>query len=314
MKPIAILYDPIFQEHNLGAGHPECPQRLEAILDAFEGLREDERYIWLEPKEASPEDIARVHAPEYIDWVRKTCAEGGGVYPALEGNLVPETYPAALKAAGAVIQACEMVWDERWDGAFCLVRPPGHHALRGSAMGFCVFNNIAVGARWLLEEKKASSVLIVDFDVHHGNGTQAAFWEEPRVSYFSTHQWPHYPGTGAENERGAGEGAGATLNVPLRSGWGDEKILEAFEDKLVPWAAERAPEILLISAGFDAHEDDPLSALKVTTEGYRRIARILKRIAREHCRGRWVITLEGGYNLEALGASARAFLEGMETD
>jgi acetoin utilization deacetylase AcuC-like enzyme len=311
MNPAGILYDPIFQKHNLGPGHPESPERLEAILRAFDDLKDDSRFIWESPIAASPEDISRVHSPEYVDWIRKNCEAGGGVYPALEGNLVPETWPAALKSAGAVIQACEQVWEKEWGGAFCLVRPPGHHAVRSSAMGFCVFNNVAVGAQWLVHEKKANSVLIVDFDVHHGNGTQDAFYDNGKVNYFSSHQWPHYPGTGLDHECGVGEGEGTTLNFPMKAGWGDEKILEGFEQKLVPWAKECEPEMLLISAGFDAHIDDPLSSLKITTDGYRQMAGILRRIADEHCERRWVITLEGGYDLKALGECARAFLEGV---
>lgn len=313
MKPVAILFDPIFLKHNLGPGHPECPDRLRAVLEALESFKQDDRFIWADPEEASADDIARVHSREYVDWIRQNCEAGGGIYPSLEGHLVPETYPAALKAAGAVIQACRNVWDRAWGGGVALIRPPGHHAVKSSAMGFCVFNNVAIGAQWLLDNTDAKSILIIDFDVHHGNGTQDAFYDDPRVAYFSAHQWPHYPGSGSEQELGVDEGEGATLNVPLRSGSGDEEMLAALNDKLVPWAQERKPEMLLISAGFDAHVDDPLSGLKVTTEGYRQIPSILKSIADEHCDGRWVMTLEGGYDLNALGESVRVFIDEMAT-
>lgn len=311
MKPIALLYHPIFLEHNLGAGHVENADRLRSVLTALEFTQDDPRFVWVEPPSAKPEDITSIHAPEYVDWIRRNCEAGGTMYPALEGNLVPETYPAAIKAAGAVIEACGRVWDGEWSGAFALVRPPGHHAVRTSAMGFCVFNNVAIGVAWLLEKREAKSILIVDFDVHHGNGTQDAFYTDGRVAYFSVHQFPHYPGSGASFERGEAEGEGATLNVPLRSGDGDKEMLAAFREKLLPWADDRKPEILLVSAGFDAHEDDPLSGLEVTTEGYRRMAETLKEISRKHCGGRWVATLEGGYNLRSLSEGVKTFIEVM---
>jgi acetoin utilization deacetylase AcuC-like enzyme len=311
MKPVAILYDPIFAEHDLGAGQPECPERLITILNALQSFRDNPRFIWEEPSAATFEDVARVHESAYIDWVCDTCAKGGAYYPALEGTLVPESYQAALKAAGAVIQASEKVWDGEWGGGFCIVRPPGHHAIKNSAMGFCVFNNIAIGARYLLDVKQAKSILIVDFDVHHGNGTQDAFYNDGRVAFFSTHQYPHYPGSGSKKETGSGEGEGATMNVPLPPGSDDGEMLLGFAEQLIPWAEKRKPEILLISAGFDAHINDPLSSLQVSTEGYRHIGQMLKAFAYKHCRGRWVAALEGGYNLASLGASVRAFLEGM---
>ncbi|MCX6639413.1 MAG: histone deacetylase [bacterium] len=314
MKPVGLIYDPIFAEHDLGPGQPECPERLISILNALASFREDDRFIWVEPPEAQVKDIARVHDPAYIDWVCDTCAKGGSYYPALEGTLVPESYPAALKAAGAVILACDRVRSGEWGGGFAIVRPPGHHAVHNSAMGFCIFNNIAIGAKYLLEVKDVKSILIVDFDVHHGNGTQDAFYSDGRVAFFSTHQFPHYPGTGSKKETGVGEGSGATLNAPLQSGSDDGEMLLAFADQLIPWAEKRKPEIFLISAGFDAHSDDPLSALQVSTEGYRHIGQLLKAFADKHCQGRWVATLEGGYNLTALGASVKAFLEGMVED
>ncbi|MFH1861249.1 MAG: histone deacetylase [bacterium] len=311
LKPIGLLYHPIFLEHDLGPGHPENPDRLKSILKELEDWREDERFIWVDPPKALAEDLTRVHSPRYVEWVRQTCESGGEFYPALEGNLTPATYEAARYAAGALIEACERVWEGDWAGGLALVRPPGHHALYTSAMGFCVFNNVAVAATWLLEKKGAKSVLIADFDVHHGNGTQDLFYADNRVSFFSIHQFPHYPGSGSAQERGAGEAVGATLNAPLKPGSGDTEFLAALREQLLPWAAERQPEMLLISAGFDAHENDPLSELRITTDGYRRAGLILKELAMQHCSGRWAATLEGGYHLKSLGESVRAFLKGM---
>jgi len=311
MKPVGLLYHPIFLEHNLGEGHPEAPGRLHAILEALEIFRNDSRFLWLEPSDAKVEDIARIHDAQYAKWVEDSCKAGGLFYPALEGMLAPASYTAALKAAGAVIEGCRRVWAGELAGAFALVRPPGHHAVRSSAMGFCIFNNIAIAAAHLLEIESVKSILIVDFDVHHGNGTQDLFYGNGQVCYFSVHQYPHYPGSGAIFERGKEEGEGATLNAPLASGSGDAEFLSAFRDLLIPWADEKRPEILLISAGFDAHRNDPLSGLRVSEEGYLQVGALLKDLAAKHCQGRWVATLEGGYHLEALGKSVKAFLAGM---
>ena len=311
MKPVSLLFHDKFLKHDLGAGHVENPERLRSILKYLDGFKDNPRFHWVTPEEATREDINRVHSLEYIDRVRDKCAAGGMLYPALEGYLVPESYSAALLAAGAVIQACQSVWDGEQSGAFALVRPPGHHAVKSSAMGFCLFNNIAIGAERLLHDRCAETILIVDFDVHHGNGTQDHFYADGRVAYCSSHQVPHYPGTGVSFERGEGDGKGATLNLPMRVNSNEEDILAAYIEKLLPWVEERKPEILLISAGFDGHILDPLSSRRVTTEGYRRIAAFLKGIANQYCGGRWAATLEGGYNLNALGESVAAFVDEM---
>ena len=193
--------------------------------------------------------------------------------------------------------------DNQVDQVFCAVRPPGHHAEANRAMGFCLFNNVAIAARYIQERHGLQRILIIDWDVHHGNGTQHAFEEDPSIIFFSTHQYPHYPGTGAENERGQGKGEGTTINVPMYSGQGDEVYREVFQKVLVPAADAFKPEFVLISAGFDAHEDDPLASMAITTKGYGELTRIVSDIANIHCHGRIVACLEGGYNLQALASS-----------
>ena len=209
---------------------------------------------------------------------------------------------------GAVTQAVDRIIDDTLDAAFCAVRPPGHHALADRAMGFCLFNNVAIGARYAQQRHALSRILIVDWDVHHGNGTQAIFYDDPSVLYFSTHQYPFYPGTGARAETGRGAGAGFTINVPLPAGAGDAELIRAFQEELLPRALTFKPQLILISAGFDAHRDDPLAGLAVTEAGYAELTRIVRGIAEACCRGRIVSVLEGGYNLLALGRSVEAHL------
>jgi acetoin utilization deacetylase AcuC-like enzyme len=192
--------------------------------------------------------------------------------------------------------------------AFCAVRPPGHHATADRSMGFCLLNNVAIAARYIQKRHKLPKVLVVDWDVHHGNGTQEMFYADPSVFYFSVHRYPFYPGTGSAEQHGAGKGKGATLNVPLPAGSGDREFLRAFSEKLVPAAGQYHPDFVLVSAGFDAHRDDPLGGMRVTTEGFAEMTRIVKRIAEEHCQGRLVSVLEGGYDLDGLAASVAAHL------
>jgi acetoin utilization deacetylase AcuC-like enzyme len=223
----------------------------------------------------------------------------------------PKSFDAALRAAGAAIYAVDQVMSGAAGNAFCAVRPPGHHALRNKAMGFCLFNNVAIAARYVQKKHGLAKVLIVDWDVHHGNGTQAAFYDDPTVLYFGVHQWPFYPGTGAADEKGEGRGLGTTVNVPLPAGSGDREFQRAFEEALEPAARAFRPDFVLISAGFDAHEGDTLGRMKVSTEGYARLTRIVRRIADPSARGRIVSVLEGGYNLDALAASVEAHLRAL---
>jgi acetoin utilization deacetylase AcuC-like enzyme len=221
----------------------------------------------------------------------------------------PKSYEAALYAAGGVLVAVEAVMKGEVDNAFALVRPPGHHAIHDRAMGFCIFNNVAIAAKFALSKFNLSRVLIADFDVHHGNGTEDAFYADPEVLYFSTHQYPFYPGTGWMDETGTGEGEGTTVNFPMAAGWGDEEYLRAFNEVLVPVARRFQPQLILVSAGFDAHWADQLANMKVTITGFAQMAMILKELAAELCQGRLVFTLEGGYNLRVVAFSIKAIFD-----
>jgi acetoin utilization deacetylase AcuC-like enzyme len=300
MSRTGLVYHPDYLLHDTGPGHFERAARLEAIMD---GLHRSPLYpdlIPIEPRPAPLEAIERVHSPEYVRHVREVC-EGG--YDYLDSPDTPvsrRSYHAALLAAGGVLAAADAVMSGRIDNAFCAVRPPGHHAERSQGMGFCLFNNVAVAARHLQAVHGLSRILVVDWDVHHGNATQHTFEDDADVFYFSVHQWPLYPGTGARSERGAGHARGATLNAPMGPGSGDEEYLRIIRNELMPAADEFAPEFVLISAGFDAHQDDPLSATRVTSRGYGRMTRCILEIAARSCRGRSVSMLEGGYHLPAL--------------
>jgi len=266
-------------------------QRVEAagLLAAFE---------LHEPEPLAPEDTLTVHSEAHLENVRRSCESAPR---AIDGDtsVSAGSWDAALRAAGGIVQACERVREREWSRAFCAVRPPGHHAERERAMGFCLFNNVALAAA-RLRSAGIERVAIVDWDVHHGNGTQHLFETDPSVFYASLHQWPLYPGTGALEERGRGDGEGATLNCPLPAGAGDADWLRAFETRVLPALDDFRPGFVLVSAGFDAHRLDPLAGTSLTIEAYREMTRALLRVADEHAGGRFVSVLEGGYHLEAL--------------
>ncbi len=300
----AYVYDPIFLEHNL-PGHPENRERLVVTMRLLEEQGVSGKMHLLSATPISVERLTTVHSPDYIDMVRQMAERGGGHLDP-DTYVSPRSYQAALLAVGGLVQAVEAVLDGEVDNAFALVRPPGHHALPRRGMGFCIFNNVAVAARLALRERKLSRVLIVDFDVHHGNGTQEVFYKEADVFYFSTHQYPHYPGTGQWQEIGQGEGKGYTANVPLPGGVGDEGYKRIFDEFLYPLAERYRPQLILVSAGYDAHWDDPLAAIMLSVAGYARLARTLKDMADDLCGGQIVFTLEGGYNLEVLSHAVLA--------
>ena len=294
----AYCYDPLSREHDL-PGHPEGRARLDSVLEALaeQGLLARMDHVPARPVEAGL--LEAVHEARYIAQVRRLAEAGGGFLDA-DTYVAGRSYEAALLAAGGAAELVRAVAAGRAHNAIALVRPPGHHALAGRGMGFCLFNNIAVAARCALDELGMARVLIVDWDVHHGNGTQAAFYDSPQVLFFSTHEYPFYPGTGDWGENGSGAGRGYTVNVPLPPGAGDNGFRRICDELLLPLARRYRPELILVSAGYDAHWNDPLAGLHLSLAGYWQMARTVVAMAGELCGGRLVVVLEGGYNLEVL--------------
>ncbi len=303
MAKTGFVYHQDYLQHDMGFGHPESPDRLRAIMARLEASGLLARVTRIDPIEASDEAITRVHTSAYLTQLKALAPREGRASLDPDTSMSPGSLRAAYVAAGGAMAAADAIMAGRVDNAFCALRPPGHHAERDRAMGFCLFNNVAVAARHLQRRHGIGRVLIVDWDVHHGNGTQQTFYSDPSVLFFSTHQYPHYPGTGRATEQGEGKGEGLTVNVPMSSGEGDEEYREVFETILVPAADSFKPEFVMISAGFDAHRDDPLAGMALTEEGYGVLSRIVLDIAHRHCRGRVLSCLEGGYNLNALSAS-----------
>jgi len=301
-----FVYDEVYLRHHTGVGHPERPERLSAILRRLEKTGLLDRTVRLKPAPAEEKWLTAVHAPEYVEHVRRSCQGGARFLDSMDTPVSKDSFAAAETAAGGVLAAVDAVVEGKVRNAFCAVRPPGHHATRNRAMGFCLLNNVAIAARYAQQKHKLAKVLIVDWDVHHGNGTQAAFDDDPTVFYFSIHQYPFYPGTGSADERGRAKALGTKLNVPLPAGSGDREYKKAFEEKLRPAALAFKPDLVLISAGFDAHEHDLLGGMKVSTQGFAELTRTLKQIAQECCGGRLVSVLEGGYNLDGLADCAEA--------
>lgn len=303
MARTGLVYHQDYLQHDMGFGHPESPDRLRAIMAKLEAVGLLARVTSIEPAKASDEAITQVHTQSYLAQLKTLAPAEGRASLDPDTSMSPGSLQAAYLAAGGAMAAADAIMVGRVDNAFCAVRPPGHHAERDRAMGFCLFNNVAIAARHLQRRHGIERVIIVDWDVHHGNGTQHTFYNDPSVLFFSTHQSPHYPGTGRATEQGEGKGLGLTVNVPMSPGEGDDAYREVFETILVPAADAFQPEFVIISAGFDAHRDDPLAGMALTEEGYEALSRIVLGVARRHCRGRVLSCLEGGYNLTALSAS-----------
>jgi len=301
MKRTGVVYHPDYLKHKTGYFHPESPERLLACLKALKDSEYADKLHTVDPTPATVDQVAYVHELNYIETVEKSSETG--MMLDYDTVISKDSFNIALLAVGGALRAADAIIDGQIDNAFGLIRPPGHHATPNKGMGFCLFNNIAITARYLQKERDISKVLIVDWDLHHGNGTQEVFYDDDSVFYFSVHQFPYYPGTGAKEERGIGDGLEFTLNVPMQEFSSTEDYLDIFENVLKPEALKFNPDFILISAGFDAHENDPLGRMNLTADGFAELTKIVCKLADETCDGKIISLLEGGYNLNYLSAS-----------
>jgi acetoin utilization deacetylase AcuC-like enzyme len=306
MRSTGLLADPIYKQHWTGEGHPERPERYDATMRALEQAGLDKRMGRIAARRAQADEIGLCHTTEYIRSVESDFARGSEELSTGDTNIGPRSYEVALTAVGGVLNAVDAVVERRFDNALCIVRPPGHHATRARGMGFCIFNNIAIAARHAQRKHRVERVLIADWDVHHGNGTQDIFYRDGSVLFFSTHQYPWYPGTGAPDETGEGKGKDRIVNCPFPAGAGRNEIVAAFRQRLVPAAEAFRPDLVLISAGFDSRVGDPLGRFTLDDGDFADLTTLLLEIAAKHAGGRLVAVLEGGYNLAGLGAAVAA--------
>ena len=304
--PTAIVHHPVFEKHDTGANHPETAERYRVAIEALRGDQD----LWanvveIEADEARRSDIQACHTPQHFKHVEEAVREGRGYLDA-DTMISGASFEAAMRGAGAACRAIDAIMEGAADNAFVPVRPPGHHATPDRAMGFCLFNNVGVAARYAQKTfKEIERVAILDWDVHHGNGTQGIFYDDPSVFYFSMHQYPWYPGTGSRAETGQGRGRGYTLNVPLRAMTPTSDQRRAFDSAIEEMASTFTPDLVIISAGFDAHDSDPLGQLLLSDEDFVQMTRVVKDWANQACGGRVVSCMEGGYNLDTLGETIR---------
>ena len=304
-----FIYHDEFLEHDTGRGHPERPDRLRSIVNHLKqsGLWARVQHPLID--RAAEEWILKVHTSRHWKLIKESCARGIEILDQGDTHVSPKSYDVALLAAGGVLTGVDAVATGILNNVFCAVRPPGHHAESDAVMGFCLFNNVAIAARYAQEKYGLEKIAIVDWDVHHGNGTQEIFYEDPSVFYISTHQYPFYPGSGASTETGAGRGSGFTLNCPMRVGSGEKEYIDAFTKNILPALDIYKPQLLIISAGFDAHKDDPLANINLTEQSFEKLTTMLCGIADKYCGARLVSVLEGGYNLQALARSVEAHVK-----
>ena len=309
MDRTGIVKDDRYLEHVMDIGHPESPERLKVIYQMLEETEMKGLFEMVKPRAATRGELELVHTPKYVDLIASTAGKPHYRLD-MDTSTCAKSYEAALFAAGGLLELIKTVMEGKLHNGFALVRPPGHHAERDRAMGFCLFNNVAIGAQYAIQNFSLQKVLIVDWDVHHGNGTQNAFYEDPRVLYFSTHRYGFfYPGTGGATEVGEGKGEGFNVNVPLSTGGSDSEYGNIFDKILRPIALEYQPQLVLVSAGFDIHHDDPLGGMEVTEKGFARMTQILLEIAEATAQGKLAITLEGGYDVSGQSRSVKAVLK-----
>jgi acetoin utilization deacetylase AcuC-like enzyme len=307
----ALLADPLYRQHETGPDHPEQPQRFDAVVAALDRGGLTQQLLRIDPRPATEDEIALCHGRGYIETARREIL--GGAQELSTGDTVvsPRSWDVALNAAGGILNTVDAVMEGAAQNAFCVVRPPGHHARPDQGMGFCIFNNVAIAARYAQQKHGLGKVLIADWDVHHGNGTQDIFYSDGSVFFFSTHQSPWYPFTGASNETGEGRGKDCTLNCPLPAGSGHPEVAGAFREQLRRAADRFRPDLVLVSAGFDSRMADPLGRFTLTDADFAELTAVLLEIAGEHAGGRLVSVLEGGYNLSGLGSAAAAHVKAL---
>jgi acetoin utilization deacetylase AcuC-like enzyme len=307
MQELAILYDEIFLAHKSPYSHPENPSRLEAILIKLNEEKFFDKVDLIKPRHALEEEILLAHTKNHLEYVRSSINENRLMLDE-DTYVVKESWNSALTASGSLINAIDLVIDKKYRNAFCLIRPPGHHAESNRPMGFCLFNNVAIGARYAIQKYQLDKIAIIDWDVHHGNGTQEIFYESSEVYYFSLHQFLLYPGTGKEYERGIGKGTNFTMNFPLSANTTGETYIKIFNERIIPELSAYKPQLIIISAGFDAHKDDPLANMLLVENDFAQLTRILKQFASSE-NIPIISALEGGYNLNALASSVYEHLK-----
>ncbi len=312
MTTVGFVYDPVFLDHDMGS-HPENGSRMMATMSLLEECDLLAKLERIPVRAATPNELALMHDPRYVEGVRVAAEQGGG-WADPDTQITPRSYDVAAQVVGGTLNALDRVIRRDVASAYCLVRPPGHHATPMQAMGFCLFNHVAVAAAYAIEQHGLERVAIVDYDVHHGNGTQDAFYADPRVLYASTHEFPFYPGTGPAVETGVDEGRGYTLNIPMPHGSGDEEHRRAFEEAVVPALYRFRPQLILVSAGYDAHFADDIAMQQLSVDGYGALVSMVKSAADELCGGKLVVAQEGGYHLTALPWCVRRTIELMRGD